>query len=77
MTVRNVGHGGTPASVPGRRRGLFAGGEQVLPIRWSDNDVTLWPGEQQTITARYSATPAKPDVRVNGFNVPDQTHPTG
>ncbi|MFD0538343.1 sugar-binding domain-containing protein [Actinomadura luteofluorescens] len=71
VTVRNVGHGGTPALFT--RADLFAGGNQVLPIRWSDNDVTLWPGEQQTITARYSATSAKPDVRVNGFNVPDQT----
>ena len=75
VTVRNVGHGGTPALFT--RADLFAGGRQVLPVRWSDNDVTLWPGEQQTITARYSATPTGPDVRVNGFNVPDQTRHTG
>ncbi|MWA02650.1 hypothetical protein F8568_020180 [Actinomadura sp. LD22] len=61
----------------GGRTFLFAGGEQVLPIRWSDNDVTLFPGEQQTITARYSATSATPDVRVNGFNVPEQTRRAG
>ena len=25
-----------------------AGGEAVVPILWSDNDVTLWPGESLT-----------------------------
>jgi exo-1,4-beta-D-glucosaminidase len=75
VTIRNVGHDGTPALFT--RADLFAGGRQVLPIRWSDNDITLWPGEQQTITARYSVTSAKPDVRVNGFNVPDQIRRTG
>ncbi|MGI5206141.1 hypothetical protein ACQEU6_31790 [Spirillospora sp. CA-108201] len=71
--MTHVGHGGAPALFT--RADLFAGGKQVLPIRWSDNDITLWPGERQTITARYSGTSAKPDVRVNGFNVPDQTRP--
>jgi exo-1,4-beta-D-glucosaminidase len=33
-----------------------AGGELMLPILWSDNDVTLWPGESLTLTARF-ATP--------------------
>ena len=32
-----------------------AGGEPVVPILWSDNDVTLWPGESLTLTARYAA----------------------
>ena len=30
-----------------------AGGEPLLPILWSDNDVTLWPGESLTLTARF------------------------
>ena len=30
-----------------------AGGELLLPILWSDNDVTLWPGESLTLTARF------------------------
>jgi len=48
-----------------------AGGEQMLPILWSDNDVTLWPGESLTLTARF-ATPgaAMPVVEVSGWNVP-------
>jgi exo-1,4-beta-D-glucosaminidase len=48
-----------------------AGGELMLPILWSDNDVTLWPGESLTLTARF-ATPgaATPVVEVSGWNVP-------
>jgi len=52
------------------------GGELVLPILWSDNDVTLWPGESLTLTAR-SATPrvATPVVEVSGWNVPTRSIP--
>ena len=53
-----------------------AGGELVLPILWSDNEVTLWPGESLTLTARF-ATPgaATPVVEVSGWNVPVQSVP--
>src|SRR5207245_1398271 len=30
-----------------------AGDNQVLPIFWDDNDVTLWPGESVTLHASY------------------------
>ncbi len=46
-----------------------AQGDDVLPIRWSDNDITLWPGESMTLTARYAAQGAT-GVRVNGWNSP-------
>ena len=51
-----------------------AGGELMLPILWSDNDVTLWPGESLTLTAHF-ATPeaATPVVEVSGWNVPTQS----
>jgi exo-1,4-beta-D-glucosaminidase len=64
------------------------GGELVLPILWSDNDVTLWPGESVTLTARFAImgaeTPAPtrgplagPSVLVEarGWNVPTQSVP--
>jgi exo-1,4-beta-D-glucosaminidase len=53
-----------------------AGGEPMVPILWSDNDVTLWPGESLTLTARF-ATPgaATPVVEVSGWNVPMQSVP--
>ena len=51
-------------------------GELALPILWSDNDVTLWPGESLTMTARYAAKGATaPVVEVSGFNVRAQHVP--
>jgi exo-1,4-beta-D-glucosaminidase len=48
-----------------------AGGEPMVPILWSDNDVTLWPGETLTLTA-HVATPGAttPIVEVSGWNAP-------
>ncbi|WP_236789542.1 glycoside hydrolase family 2 protein [Amycolatopsis sp. GM8] len=39
---------------------------------WSDNDITLWPGESQTVTAHYDPV-AAPKVSVSGFNTPALT----
>jgi exo-1,4-beta-D-glucosaminidase len=53
-----------------------AGGEPVLPILWSDNDVTLWPGESVTLTAHFAISGAEtPVVEVSGWNVPTQSVP--
>jgi exo-1,4-beta-D-glucosaminidase len=53
-----------------------AGGELMLPILWSDNDVTLWPGESLTLTARFATPGAEtPVVEVSGWNVPTQSVP--
>ena len=51
-----------------------AGGELMLPVLWSDNDVTLWPGESVTLTARFATSGAEtPVVEVSGWNVPTRT----
>jgi len=51
-----------------------AGGELMLPVLWSDNDVTLWPGESVTLTARFATTGAQtPVVEVSGWNVPTRS----
>ena len=50
-----------------------AGDNQVLPITWSDNDVTLWPGQSATLTATYRTAllgGATPVVSLGGWNVP-------
>jgi exo-1,4-beta-D-glucosaminidase len=53
-----------------------AHGDLALPILWSDNDVTLWPGESLTLTARYAGQgTATPVVEVSGWNVPDRSVP--
>jgi hypothetical protein len=57
-----------------------AGDNQVLPITWSDNDITLWPGESQTLTATYDAASlhgATPVVSIFGVNVPRFDVPAG
>jgi hypothetical protein len=74
VTLTNTGHGGAPAFMVRAdvRRGGVQGDDQVLPIRWTDNDVTLWPGESMTLVARYRSEDlrgALPVVSVSGWNV--------
>jgi exo-1,4-beta-D-glucosaminidase len=82
VTLRNDSATPTPAVLlradvrRGGRDGRPLGGDdQVLPIAWSDDDVTLWPGEEQTITARFRRADlrgARPVVTVAGFNADRQ-----
>ena len=49
-----------------------AGGQEILPVVWQDNYVSLLPGEKREITATYRAAElgaAKPSVEVKGWNV--------
>ncbi|MDH6108748.1 exo-1,4-beta-D-glucosaminidase [Kitasatospora sp. MAP12-15] len=60
------------------RRGTAAGAElpgdnELQSSIWSDNDVTLWPGESETLTATYKSADLKgatPVVSVSGWNMP-------
>jgi exo-1,4-beta-D-glucosaminidase len=77
VTVTNVSTTPTPAFLTRAdiRRGTGTGDTQVLPIRWSDNDIALWPGESQTIVATYRHADlrgARPVVTVGGWNVTPQ-----
>jgi exo-1,4-beta-D-glucosaminidase len=54
------------------------GGTEVLPIDYSDNYVSLFPGESTTITATYQTTDLggrAPYLLVRGYNVPTSTTP--
>jgi len=47
-------------------------GEEILPVVWQDNYISLLPGEKREITATYrasSAGAATPEVEVSGWNV--------
>jgi exo-1,4-beta-D-glucosaminidase len=47
-------------------------GEELLPVLWEDNDVTLLPGERREILAAYATRHllgARPALRVDGWNV--------
>jgi exo-1,4-beta-D-glucosaminidase len=51
-------------------------GKPALPILWSNNDVTLWPGESLTLTAHLAAPRAEaPIVEVSGWNMPTRSVP--
>ncbi len=57
----------------GKRAGVPASGDnEVLPAFWSDNDITLWPGESQTVQVSYRKAELQgqsPVVTVAGWNV--------
>ncbi|HXF11054.1 MAG TPA: hypothetical protein VN625_09725, partial [Desulfuromonadaceae bacterium] len=49
-------------------------GAEVAPVMYSDNYVTLWPGETNVIHARYQTSAlegASPIVKVKGYNTPE------
>ena len=46
-------------------------GEEILPVLWQDNYISLLPGEKREVTATYRASElgaAKPSVEVKGWN---------
>ena len=48
------------------------GGEEILPVVWQDNYISLLPGEKREITGTYRAAAmgtARPEVEVRGWNV--------
>jgi len=52
-----------------------AAGEEVLPVLWDDNYITLLPGEKREIAARYAPNDlgsATPVVTLEGWNVKTQ-----
>lgn len=45
----------------------------ALAVSWSDNDITLWPGESETLTVSYKQGElhgGSPVISVAGWNVP-------
>jgi exo-1,4-beta-D-glucosaminidase len=49
-----------------------AKGEEILPVVWEDNYVSLLPGEKRDVIAAYRASElgaAKPSVEISGWNV--------
>jgi exo-1,4-beta-D-glucosaminidase len=48
------------------------GGEEILPVLWQDNYISLLPGEKREITATYRSSSmgeARPELEVSGWNV--------
>lgn len=77
VTVRNTGTGNTPALLTDVHL-VSAQGVPVLPVRWSDNQISLWPGESATLTAAYRTGDlhgSAPQLRISGWNTPTVTIP--
>ncbi|MET8022489.1 glycoside hydrolase family 2 protein [Streptomyces avermitilis] len=77
VTVRNTGSGKTPSLFTDVHL-VDSKGKPVLPVQWSDNEVSLWPGESATLTVTYRTADlhgSAPRVRVSGWNTAEQTVP--
>jgi exo-1,4-beta-D-glucosaminidase len=77
VTVRNSGKGKTPSLLTDVHL-VDSAGRPVLPVKWSDNEVSLWPGESRTLTVTYRTSDlhgSAPRVRVSGWNTPERTVP--
>ncbi|MEU4350769.1 exo-beta-D-glucosaminidase [Streptomyces sp. NPDC023838] len=75
VTLSNTGTGRTPALLTDVHL-VDTNGVPVLPVQWSDNQVTLWPGETTTLTATYRTLDlhgSAPRLRVSGWNTPTVT----
>ena len=72
MTLTNTGSGKVPAFFVETKLRDSAG-NQIAPVYWSDNDVTLWPGESLTLTVNYAAVSGTPQIQVSGVNVASNT----
>jgi exo-1,4-beta-D-glucosaminidase len=47
-------------------------GDEILPVLWEDNYISLLPGEKREVTATYRAAEsgtAKPTVEISGWNI--------
>ena len=82
LSERNVEEAVTRVTVENRSKSVAffvrlkldigKGGEEILPVIWQDNYVSLLPGEKREITATYHASSlgaATPEVEVSGWNV--------
>jgi exo-1,4-beta-D-glucosaminidase len=53
-------------------------GLEVLPVTYTDNYISLFPGESMTVTAKYATTDLggqSPFLRIRGYNVPTSNNP--
>ncbi|PKV89103.1 sugar-binding domain-containing protein [Streptomyces sp. TLI_146] len=72
VTLTNTGPGRTPALLTDAHL-VDAEDTPVLPVHWSDNQVSLWPGESATLTATYRTADlhgSAPRLRISGWNTP-------
>jgi len=71
MTVIDLVNQGATAAIETKLTLFGSNGAQVLPALFTDNYVSLLPGEHRRIEVRYPASAAKGavTVRLRGWNV--------
>jgi hypothetical protein len=52
-----------------------ATGQRILPAYYSDNYVSLLPGEERTVNVQFPSGDAKPEISLRGWNLTAQTVP--
>lgn len=75
VTLTNTGTGRTPALLTDVHL-VDTKDTPVLPVHWSDNQVSLWPGESATLTVGYRTADlhgSAPRLRISGWNTPSAT----
>jgi len=72
-TVQIKNAGSTPALQVKLILKDAATGERILPAYYSQNYVSLLPGEEQTVTVAFPAGQGKPAIGVRGWNVTADT----
>ena len=68
ITLANTGQ--TPA-LQAKLTLFDAKGEQILPAYFSDNYLSLLPGETRRVTVRYPQQRGTATVRLRGWNIAD------
>jgi exo-1,4-beta-D-glucosaminidase len=59
---------------------VLPGDSELQSSLWQNNDITLFPGESQTLTVSYDSASlhgATPVITVSGWNVPLTSAPAG
>jgi hypothetical protein len=72
LTTELVNHASTPAIMVRLKVVRAASGDRILPALYSDNYVSLMPGERRTVTTdvtRADARGERPRMAVEGFNL--------
>jgi exo-1,4-beta-D-glucosaminidase len=55
-------------------------GEEMLPVLWEDNYISLLPGEERTIVARFPSRQSigsRPTLKISGWNIETETRVIG
>jgi len=52
---------------------IESSGDEIAPINYSDNYISLWPGEAKMVSAQFGAENKPASIRIKGYNVPEFT----